>query len=67
VNKSPLYQILLLGMLASESAYASSFVVEDIQVRGLQRISAGTVFNYLPVTVGETFTDDKQGTAIRAL
>ena len=54
-------------MLASETAYASSFVVEDIQVRGLQRISAGTVFNYLPVTVGETFSDDKQGAAIRAL
>ncbi len=46
---------------------AGSFVVEDIQVRGLQRISAGTVFNYLPVTVGETFSDDKQGAAIRAL
>ena len=50
-----------------ESAYASSFVVEDIQVRGLQRISAGTVFNYLPVAVGETFSEDKQGSAIRAL
>ena len=54
-------------MLAGEAAHAGSFVVEDIQVRGLQRISAGTVFNYLPVTVGETFSDEKQGTAIRAL
>lgn len=54
-------------MLASKTVYGSSFVVEDIQVRGLQRISAGTVFNYLPVSVGETFSDDKQGAAIRAL
>lgn len=54
-------------MLAGKAVQASSFVVEDIQVRGLQRISAGTVFNYLPVTVGETFSDDKQGAAIRAL
>ncbi|MCK9606768.1 MAG: outer membrane protein assembly factor BamA [Methylomonas sp.] len=54
-------------MLAGKAALASSFVVEDIQVRGLQRISAGTVFNYLPVTVGETFSEEKQGAAIRAL
>ncbi|MBS4051869.1 MAG: outer membrane protein assembly factor BamA [Methylomonas sp.] len=54
-------------MVAGKAAYAGSFVVEDIQVRGLQRISAGTVFNYLPVTVGETFSEDKQGAAVRAL
>ncbi|AEG01028.1 outer membrane protein assembly factor BamA [Methylomonas methanica] len=67
MKKNPLIQILLLGVLAGKAAHASSFVVEDIQVRGLQRISAGTVFNYLPVTVGETFSEDKQGAAIRAL
>jgi outer membrane protein insertion porin family len=67
VKKNPLFQILLLSMLAGKAALASSFVVEDIQVRGLQRISAGTVFNYLPVTVGETFSEEKQGAAIRAL
>ena len=50
-----------------KSALADSFVVEDIQVRGLQRISAGTVYNYLPVAVGETFSEEKQGPAIRAL
>jgi outer membrane protein insertion porin family len=54
-------------MLTGKFAQASSFVVEDIKVKGLQRISAGTVYNYLPVTVGETFSDDKQGAAIRAL
>ncbi|WAR47032.1 outer membrane protein assembly factor BamA [Methylomonas rapida] len=54
-------------MLTAKAAYASSFIVEDIKVKGLQRISAGTVFNYLPVTVGETFSEEKQGAAIRAL
>lgn len=67
MKKNPLFQILLLSVLAGKAAHAGSFVVEDIQVRGLQRISAGTVFNYLPVTVGETFSDEKQGAAIRAL
>jgi outer membrane protein insertion porin family len=42
-------------------------VVKDIRVEGLQRVEPGTVFGYLPVRVGETFTDDKGADAIRAL
>lgn len=30
------------------------FVVKDIRIEGLQRISAGTVFNYLPIKIGDT-------------
>jgi len=44
-----------------------SFVVRDIRVEGLQRISAGTVFNYLPVKVGDKFTESGAQEAIRAL
>lgn len=44
-----------------------SFVVEDIEVEGLQRITLGTAFNYLPVKVGETLDAEKTTTAIRAL
>ncbi len=43
------------------------FVVKDIRVEGLQRISAGTVFNYLPVKVGDTLTEKKSQDAVRAL
>ena len=43
------------------------FVVKDIRVNGLQRISAGTVFNYLPVKIGDTLTDQKSQDAVRAL
>lgn len=46
---------------------ADPFVVRDIRVEGLQRVEPGTVFGYLPVKVGETFTDDKGADAIRAL
>lgn len=68
VRKSPVFQVLLLGAFAVKTALAAGgFVVEDIQVRGLQRISAGTVYNYLPVNVGDTFSEEKQGAAIRAL
>lgn len=43
------------------------FVVKDISVEGLQRIAVGTVFNYLPVKVGDTLTEKAAENAIRAL
>lgn len=43
------------------------FVVKDISVEGLQRISAGTVFNYLPIKVGDSVTEKSAQEAIRAL
>nr|WP_164707840.1 outer membrane protein assembly factor BamA [Paraburkholderia phosphatilytica] len=43
------------------------FVVQDIRIEGLQRIEPGTVFAYLPIKRGNTFTDDKASEAIRAL
>ncbi|MCF2133720.1 MULTISPECIES: outer membrane protein assembly factor BamA [Burkholderiaceae] len=43
------------------------FVVKDIRLEGLQRVEPGTVFAYLPVKQGDTFTDDKGSEAIRAL
>lgn len=46
---------------------AESFVIRDIRVEGLQRISAGTVFNYLPVKVGDTVTERDTQEALRAL
>lgn len=63
----PLLLLLLLTTITGKAAFAGSFIVDDIQVRGLQRISEGTVFNYLPVSVGETFTEEKQSAAVRAL
>ncbi|MCA1799237.1 MAG: outer membrane protein assembly factor BamA [Xanthomonadaceae bacterium] len=43
------------------------FVVEDIEVVGLQRITEGTLFNYLPVNIGDTLTPDRTAQALRAL
>jgi outer membrane protein insertion porin family len=59
---------LLLGLLVSWCAAAfDAFVVKDIRVEGLQRISLGTVLNYLPVNVGETFDGSRSAGTIRAL
>ena len=46
---------------------AESFVIEDIRIEGLNRISAGTVFNYLPLKVGDVFDDSRSGDAVRSL
>jgi len=45
----------------------SEFTVGDIKVEGLQRISEGTVFNYLPVNIGDHLTPQRVREAIRAL
>jgi outer membrane protein insertion porin family len=37
----------------SSVAFAQGFTVGDIRLQGLQRVSAGTVFNLLPVNVGD--------------
>ena len=59
---------VLAGMLAAQPVLAEEpFVIKDIQVEGIQRTEAGTVFNYLPIKVGEVLTDDKTAEAIKAL
>jgi len=61
-------RILLLSLLMSGAAHAfEPFTVEDIRVEGLQRIAAGTVFNYLPVKIGQTIDTDTSVAAINAL
>ncbi len=55
-------------MLLHPLSYAfEAFVVEDIRIEGLKRISAGTVFNYLPVTVGSRFSQENTQATISAL
>jgi outer membrane protein insertion porin family len=41
--------------------------VSDIRIDGLSRISAGTVYNYLPINKGDQLTNDEAQRAIRAL
>ncbi|TCP12147.1 Beta-barrel assembly machine subunit BamA [Crenobacter luteus] len=57
----------LLGLSTSAAWALEPFVIKDIRVEGLQRTEAGTVFNYLPIKAGDTFTDDKAQEAIKAL
>ena len=52
---------------AGSSNGGDGFVVGDIQVAGLQRISEGTVFNYLPVDIGDQLDRRRIAEAVRAL
>jgi outer membrane protein insertion porin family len=57
-----------VALLLAHAAHAfEPFVVRDIRLEGAQRTEPGTVFGYLPVKVGETFTPDKAVGATRAL
>ncbi|ANJ72533.1 outer membrane protein assembly factor BamA [Ralstonia insidiosa] len=57
----------VLTVTAGQAHAVEPFVVKDIRVEGVQRVEPGTVFGYLPVKVGETFTDEKGAESIRAL
>ena len=58
-----LFLLSTLILLPMSSAHADSFRVEDIRLQGLQRVSAGSVFNLMPINIGDPI--DELG--IRAL
>lgn len=60
--------IQVIILVAAAGAFAAeSFIVDDIRVEGLERISPGTVFNYLPISVGDSVDDRRSRDAVRAL
>ncbi|MDO8846397.1 outer membrane protein assembly factor BamA [Methylicorpusculum sp.] len=65
---SALSVIIMLTLVFSQVVKSEDgFVVDNIQVNGLQRISVGTVYNYLPVNIGDVFSSDRIPVAVRAL
>lgn len=66
---SPFRQVVLAFLIGAVTlpTLAESFRLEDIQIEGLERIEAGTVFTYLPVKVGEQMDESQTADIIRAL
>lgn len=58
--------LIFLGFLNAASAL-ESFEVKDIKLEGLQRISIGTVFNYLPIRPGDNIGKSEITNAIQVL
>jgi len=57
----------VLAVCLPVTAWANSFVVSDIEIEGLQRVSAGSVFGALPVEIGDEVDDLAISETIRAL
>ncbi len=62
-----LVYMLSLTVLSLNVFSVEEFVIRDIRVQGLQRLTAGTVFNYLPVEVGDVFSSGTSVEAVGAL
>lgn len=58
---------ILLALGAAPAWAASDFVISDIRIEGLERISAGTVFTYLPVEKGDRLDRANTTESLRAL
>src|SRR6187549_3739721 len=57
--------LLLAAPLHAQEGPA--FTVGDIRVEGLQRVTEGSVFNYLPINIGDTLSQQRLREAVRAL
>lgn len=57
----------ILSVSAVDVYAANQFIVRDIKIVGLQRISKGTVLNYLPLQIGEEISSENSPEIIRAL
>src|SRR5438874_6581012 len=62
-----LFAVLLSARFAPAALAFEPFTVRDIRVEGVQRTDAGTVFNYLPIKVGDRVDDEKASAAVKAL
>ena len=58
---------LVLAGLFSKAQAIEPFVVKDIEVEGLQRVSLGSFFTELPIRVGESIDDARAPSVIRAV
>ncbi len=68
LNKSGLrFLATLIFLLLSITVRAEGFIVNDIRIEGLKRISAGTVFTYLPIQVGDYLDQETSSKAIKDL
>lgn len=58
--------LVFIGIMPTAFAL-DTFKVKDIKLEGLQRISVGTVFNYLPIKPGDEISSAEIKNAIRVL
>lgn len=60
-------KLLISLLFIANVSYAQTFKVRDVRVAGLQRITAGSFFNYMPIKRGATVSDKDYPKIIREL
>ncbi|MFK8068138.1 MAG: outer membrane protein assembly factor BamA [Gammaproteobacteria bacterium] len=61
-------KFLIFLILFSTNTWAvEEFIIEDIRLEGLSRVSAGNVFNNMPVKIGDKFNDQRSSETVKAL
>ncbi|MBL4910982.1 MAG: outer membrane protein assembly factor BamA [Alteromonadaceae bacterium] len=58
---------VLLGIFGSTAHASESFQVEDIEVKGLQRVALGAALTHIPFNIGDTLNDFRISQAIKSL
>ncbi len=58
---------MLCGALGTTVQAAEEFQVEDIQIKGLQRVALGAALTHIPFNVGDTLNDFRLSQSIKAL
>ena len=59
--------VLVLALNGARAQTFDTWVVRNFEVDGAQRISTGTIYNYLPLNIGDTVTEQRVQESIRAL
>ena len=59
--------VTVLVILSGPVQALDPFELKDIRVEGAHRIEVGTIFNYLPVKVGDKITDELARESVRIL
>jgi len=57
---------VLVGAV-SASAHAEDFQVEDIQIKGLQRVALGAALTHIPYNIGDTLNEFRVSQSIKSL
>jgi len=58
---------ILMSALASTVLATEDFRVEDIEIKGLQRVALGAALTHLPFNVGDTLNDFRISQSVKAL
>ena len=59
--------VILLTLCAPAALAQDGFVVRNVRVEGLQRISEGTLYNYLPINIGDRLDRRRVQESVKAL